>query len=135
MFGVGTRPSVRVGSAVTGLPRYGCDTGSLRTVPPLQPEDIESNPVILTPQAPLLEAFLLLAAATVSLRPLEDPLTLPRATPMKWRAPQALITQKSPGLLLSPPLNNATHGCLRAEVWSKQSLNYNKVSHYTTLIA
>lgn len=53
---------------------------------------------------------------------------------MKQRAPQASITQKRPWPLLSPPLNNVTNGCLRAEVWSKQSLNYNKVSHSATLI-
>ena len=37
--------------------------------------------------------------------------------------------------MLSPSLHHVTNGCLRAEVWSKQSLNYNKVSQATTLIA
>lgn len=37
--------------------------------------------------------------------------------------------------MLSTSLHHVTDGCLRSEVWSKQSLNYNKVSQAATLIA
>lgn len=131
---MGVGPSVRVGSAVAGLLRHGCPLGSTLLS---DPKSIESNAVILAPQNPDPLAGRLLSfhsSNSISETP-GRPHDLASGDPMKWRAPQALITQKSPWLLLSPPLNNVTNGCLRAEVWSKQSLNYNKVSHSAALIA
>lgn len=106
------------------------------------PKSTDSNAVILAPQIPDPLAGRLLTGVAYSFHSSNSisdtpgrPHDLASGDPMKWRAPQALITQKSPWLLLSPPLNNVTNGCLRAEVWSKQSLNYNKVSHSAALIA
>lgn len=83
------------------------------------------------PQSPSIIAGRVLCLAFVPLRPKENScrgLGQPQIA-------QGSSGNKLPGLSAPPPLNNVTNRCLQAEVWSKQSLNYNKVSHSAVLIA
>lgn len=88
----------------------------------------------LMPQSPSTMAGRVLCLSSVPLRPQGNSLPWPQATPDNTGALREGASEERLASA-TPPLNNVTNRCLQAEVWSKQSLNYNKVSHSAVLIA